>query len=370
MNNGNYDNGSGGSQGPVDERTRRMPPPVRGGRQKKRGSGCVIALVVIGLIGVALVVLIMAGGLLKGIGGGALRRQGPQARVIEELILMQPHVTDKIAVIDVKGVILGNVGLDGADAGIIRVHLRRALEDPEVVAIVLDLDTPGGEVTASDEIWKAVQEVKAEGKPVVACMRSVCASGGYYIAAAADYIVANGVTLTGSIGVMIPHFTYRDFLEKVGVSITPYKSGALKDMLSGAVERPESQELYIDQYMQELVDTTFMRFAAVVAEGRAGYDTAEEVKNAPFGDARIMLGHQALDYGLVDQLGYFDDALAKARELAGVSTANVVRYRKPFGLADILFSMESKSRVEVKLPDQFAYLTSRNLYYLMPELSR
>jgi len=348
------------------------PPTARRARSKSRRSGfltgCIIVLVIAGLAGLAIMIL---AGTAAGLAGAVGRRdRAPFERIVEVPLVIEEGVSEKIAIIDVTGIIMSNVGYDGADANLIRTHLRHALEDPEVMAVVLDLDTPGGEITASDEIYQAVRQT-ADRKPVVACMRSVCASGGYYVAAGCDRIFANPMTLTGSIGVVVPQLVYHELLRKVGVKLQPYTSGALKDMLSGGVEREESEQQLIDAKIQELVNTSFARFAQVVAEGRDAYDSADAVMNAQFGDGRVMLGVQAHDYGLVDQLGYFDDAVKYAIAQAGLRRANVIRYRRAFRLSDIFMALSSdppQLRLDTGLPREWSCLRPKNLYYLMPDL--
>ncbi|MCF7855294.1 MAG: signal peptide peptidase SppA [Candidatus Pacebacteria bacterium] len=364
------------NQNTVSQTSSDSPPPLpsanaRASTQKNSSNrGCLRGLIiaVVALIALGAGILIGAALFFQDAHTWTTSRGG--ARIVEELVREAPGVRDKIAVIDVKGIILSNVSYDGAEAGVLRAQLKRAASDPHVVGVVLDMDTPGGEVTASDEIHQAVQAVRDAGKPVVACMRSVCASGGYYIASAADFIVANQITLTGSIGVIIPRYEYQSLLDKIGIHPAPYKSGRLKDMLSGGTTRPESEQQLIDRYMQELIDTTFHRFATVVADGRPAYETADDVKNAVFADGRILLARDALDYGLVDKLGYFEDAINKARELAGIMEANLVQYRKSYTLRQFLFGASENRTITLDsaLLQDVKYIKPRNLYYLMPQL--
>jgi protease-4 len=317
----------------------------------------------------------LIGGLIAGIialagGSSAWPQHGVDRRITEQVLVHDPDVEDKIAVIDVKGLILSNSGYDGADAATVGAQLRRAKEDPHVVGVILDLDTPGGEITASDELYQAIRRFRLSQKPVVACMRSVCASGGYYVAAAADYIVANQLTLTGSIGVVIPGLTYAELLKKIGVKSTPYASGSMKTMLSGSVERSPEEQALVDSYTQSLVDASFYKFASVIAEGRDTFASADEVLRMPFADGRIMLAEDCIEPGLIDEIGYFEDAIERARQMSLSMNANVVRYRRTFTFSDFVFFKlgGTKIRLETGLPEAFTHLTSRNLYYLMPAL--
>jgi protease-4 len=226
------------------------------------------------------------------------------------------------------------------------------------------MNTPGGEVTASDELHREVLRCRSAGKPVVTCMRSMGASGGYFIAAGSNWIVANRLTLTGSIGVIISTVNYNELFHKVGLESEVYRSGAMKDMLNGArVRRPDEAA-----YVQSLVNETFREFAAVVAAGRTRYPTAADVIGSPFGDGRVLSGTRALELGLIDQIGYFDDAVEKARKLSGTLGAKVVRYQRAIRFFDLLLSMKSPKRVDLGalLPAEMRALKPGRLYFLAP----
>lgn len=292
-------------------------------------------------------------------------------QIVEEELRMQRGVRDKIVVIDIKGIIHSSSGLDGASTGKVTNQLNQARRDPAVRAVILDMNTPGGEVTASDEVSYAVRNLRDADIPVVVCMRSVCASGGYYIAAAADHIVANPTTLTGSIGVLIPRFNYSQLLDKIGVQHESFTSGEMKNMLSGAVKRSPEKKQRQNRFIQKLVDKTFRKFLEVVAEGRENFDSLAEVKKADFADGRIMLAEEAVDFGLVDSIGYFDDAIYEARELSSAYEANVVRYKSAFRLTDLLSPLTSRREVNINselLPIEVR-LSPYNLYYLMPTVA-
>jgi len=350
------------------------PPPAatpsprrpRASAPRKPRRGCMsVAIIFAVIILVACLVIGAAAMLVLGMSGGSLSGQRDYT-VSEKILHSAPDTADKIAIIDIQGVIMGTDTNKGTSSGIIKTVLNQVKRDEDVVAIVLNLDTPGGEVIASDEIYNAVACVDI---PVVACMRSVCASGGYYIAAAADYIVANEVTLTGSIGVIIPRYRYHGLLDKVGVETNPIRSGPMKDMLSGGRDRSVQEDAAIDEYIQSLVDETFRRFCTVVAEGRDDFLTWEDVKDSPFGDGRIMLGRQARELGLVDECGYFEHAVEAAMRLAAVDDASVVRFKRTFTFAEILFSQaQAKVQIETGLEGALPKLEPTRMYYLMPNL--
>jgi len=274
---------------------------------------------------------------------------------------------DKIAVIYVRDLISfmapGYVGEEGM-VGEIKEALARAATDRKVKAVILAIDSPGGEVTASDVIHHAVLEAKKSGKPVVASLGPLAASGGYYVAVAADWIVAHPTTLTGSIGVIFHLWNYRGLMDKLGVKPMVWKSGRMKDML-----RPDKAESEITaeerQIVERLVMSDYERFVGVVAEGRKM--KVEQLK-AGIADGRVLSGVEALEQKFVDQLGYFEDAVAKAKALAGIERAQWVKYEAAFSLRRLLgLFMESRAagiRIQMT-PDRFELQTGR-LYYLPP----
>jgi len=328
----------------------------------------VVAVIAV-VLGFGILVAVALAGLLSGstesLMAGVYSGQDPERRVIEEVISGSALDTEsKIAVIDVKGIILSEGAFDMADSRRIAYELAAARKDPHVVAVILDMDTPGGEVTASDEIHRQVRLCSKDNKPVVTCMRSVGASGGYFIAAGSDWIVANRMTITGSIGVIIGTTNYTNLFSKIGLEAEVYKSGPMKDMLRGSRERTDMERAYV----QGLVDETFREFATVVSNGRTRYDTPEDVMASEFGDGRIVSGAEAVRLGLVDQLGYFDDAVDKARELAKTPMVKVVRYRRPLRFADFLLGMRAQHSAGLRslLPAEMAAVQPGRLYFLMP----
>ncbi|MBT7302059.1 MAG: signal peptide peptidase SppA [Victivallales bacterium] len=341
-----------------------MPPP-------RRGRGCLfycfLLFVLASLAGFALFVAtplmaFLAVGqetmheLAKGSDGGAGFQEGyvPGSG--------PPGCSRKIALIGVKGVILSRSGRGFTNAGRIVAEIDQARLDRAVVAVILDLDTPGGEVTASDEIHRAVQRCRKR-KPVVSCMRSLAASGGYYVAAGSDWIVANRHTLTGSIGVLINSLNYAELMTRLGLKMETIKSGEMKDILSGSRPRTESEH----QYMQELVQEAFHEFAAIVAAGREGYADVDAVLAADFADGRILTGRAAKEAGLVDQLGYLDDAVDKARELAGGGSAKLIRYRHRVPLSKLLLGLDAEQVTPTALvPAELRAMRAGCLFAIWP----
>jgi protease-4 len=304
------------------------------------------------------------------------RPYGP--RIEEAVVSREAHAVDKIAVVPVNGVIVGQGADEGGlvSAEVVKAQLRRAAEDDDVKAVILKVDSPGGEVLASDEIYRAIAEFqkRKNGKPVVASMGDLAASGGYYVSSPCRWIVAHELTITGSIGVIMHTWNYRGLMDKVGVRPEVYKSGKFKDMLSGERE-PDQITAQEREMVQALIDETFGRFKAVVAEGRkwagqkngsAGAALSPDWAN--YADGRVLSGTEAYKLGFVDQLGTFDDAVEHAKKIAGISSANVVQYQQRYDLADLfrLFGKADSKVLKVDLGLDAPKLRAGQLYFLSP----
>lgn len=234
-----------------------------------------------------------------------------------------------VAVVQVEGVILsGEPPVDpfgttsGAYSGLIVDHLKQAEADPSVKAVVLRVDSPGGGVVGSDEIH---QQMLAMTKPVVVSMGDLAASGGYYVAAPADEIFANPNTLTGSIGVISQFIHFGQLLEEYGVDVTTIKSGKFKD--EGSPFRAMSEEEIA--IWQSIINDAYEDFVQIVVDGREM--PLSEVKE--LADGRVYTGEQALELGLVDQLGNLPDAIQRAAELGGIEgEPRILKYEPPFNL--------------------------------------
>jgi protease-4 len=234
---------------------------------------------------------------------------------------------DKIAVIMLRGLISSSIPGTVGDSMVedMRAALQQARDDSRVKAIVLEIDSPGGEVTAADAIYNAVAKARAR-KPVVVYMDSLAASGGYYIACGGKFLMANETTITGSIGVIIQTLNYEQLLNKVGLAAVVFKSGKFKDMLNGARPiTPEEREL-----VQSFVMKTYDKFLGIVATER---NLPADLLRNTIADGRILSGRDALDHKLVDGLGQIDDAFSKAKQLGNAPGAKIVRYGPPFSLS-------------------------------------
>jgi protease IV len=245
---------------------------------------------------------------------------------LQEVVLVPSPARAKVLMIDVDGMISSapETGIFSNEKSVVaRVfeRLERAAADPWVKAVVLRLDTPGGEVTASDIVYHEILRFKERtGLPVVGLMMSVAASGGYYIASACDFIVAHPSTLTGSIGVISVFPSVEALMSKVGVKVNVIKSGPAKDSGSPFRDMTDDEK----KLFQGIIDEYYEGFLAVVAKGRKGKVPAGELRT--IADGRVYTGPQALKLGLVDAVGYFEDAFAKARELASLKDARLVSY--------------------------------------------
>jgi protease IV len=246
---------------------------------------------------------------------------------------------DAVGVIPVEGVIASGfpdslTSTSGTVySGRVIEYLQQAEADHSVKAIVMRVDSPGGGVVGSDEIH---QQMLAMTKPVVVSMGEMAASGGYFISAPADEIMANRNTLTGSIGVISQFISLEEFLEKNGISATTIVSGEFK--ASGSMFEEMSAE---DQAIwQAIIDDAFEDFVGVVVEGR-GMSEAEVLELA---DGRVFTGEQAQQAGLVDSLGNLPDAISRAAELGGIEgEPRIVEYRPPPGFLESLLGMQGRA---------------------------
>jgi protease IV len=252
---------------------------------------------------------------------------------------------DRIALIRIEGVIL--------DAQETLGELKKFSENPTVKAIVLRIDSPGGGVVPSQEIYDAVRRVRTKSnKAVIASMGSVAASGGYYIAAATDRIVANPGTLTGSIGVIMEMANVEGLLQKIGVEGVVVKSGKYKDV--GSPLRKMSDEER--GLLQTVMDDVHKQFIEAVAEGRS----LEVPEVQALADGRIFTGRQAKAAKLVDELGNLDDAIQLAADVVGIEgEPKVIEQRRRFSIRELL-----ESKLSSVLP-KFDFHSGVNLKYLM-----
>jgi protease-4 len=271
--------------------------------------------------------------LLVSVLAAALAACSPQIRLdllgedrLQEVVLLPSAAREKVLMIDIDGTIssaleTGFLAREKSVVARVFERLERAAADPLVKAVILRLDTPGGEVTASDIVYHEVLRFKERtGRPVVGLMMSVAASGGYYIASACDVIVAHPSSLTGSIGVISIFPSLESLMSKVGVKVNVIKSGPSKDSGSPFREMTEEDR----KLFQVIIDEYYEGFLEVVARGRKGKLPAADLRT--IADGRVYTAPQALKLGLIDAIGYFDDAFGKAKDLASLKSARLVSY--------------------------------------------
>ncbi len=250
---------------------------------------------------------------------------------------------EKILIIEVSGLLTSSQPNDMLDRLFNRPslptrfkeELTKAAEDDHVKGIVLRINTPGGTVTASDILYHEVQEFKKEHKiPVVASIMDLGTSGGYYLAAASDRIVAHPSSVTGSLGVIMLTFNGSGLMEKIGIEANAMTSGTYKDMGS-----PFRKMTATDRAIfQSVIDSFYQRFLEVIEAGRPNL-TKEKIRQ--LADGRIYSAPQAKKAGLIDDIGYLDDAIETAKQEAGLKEATVIMYERAGGYHPNIYSQFS-----------------------------
>jgi len=294
--------------------------PARKGTPAKAGAWKIILGILLALSVIANLVLFLA--LIGGIALFAATQKGVYA---EEVLLAGPRST-KIAVIPLQGII------DGQQAKDLSYQLKMAESDKRVKGVIIRVDSPGGTISGSDQINNAIRKFRDEtGKPTIAFMEGVAASGGYYTSVACEQIVAEPTTITGSIGVMFGHFVLEKLLEeKLGIQPVIITSGKKKGWPSMFAAFTDEQREYIQE---KLITPAYKRFVQIVDDGRATL-TLSEVEG--LADGSIFGAQEALEAKLIDKVGYFEEAVELTKSLAGIEKAQVVQYRKPFSFARFL----------------------------------
>jgi protease-4 len=286
------------------------------------------------------------------IGLAAVFVTGQEGIFTEEVIQAGPR-TAKIAVITVQGII------DNEQSQDVYKRIKSARQDRRVKGLIIRVNSPGGTISGSDQIYNEIRKYhKDENKPVVAFMQGVAASGGYYVSAGCDKIIAEPTVITGSIGVIAGHFVIQGLLEeKLGIQPTVFKSGQKKDWPSLFQPVTEEQRQYIQD---RLITPAYNRFVQAVAEGREEALTLDDVKR--LADGSIYGAEEALSEKLIDKIGYIDEAIEQVKSLAGIKKAQVVEYRKPFSMA---YFLNSRSRNLLKIDKATLYeLSTPQILYL------
>jgi protease-4 len=324
-------------------------------RRRRRWPFVVGGLVALGLLAltVGVVVLVLAVGAS---GPGA-----PAAVYQEEYV--SGEGPEKVAVVPIVGTIASaDNSVPGTQPPVtpegLADALRQAEEDPAVRAVVLEINSPGGGVTASDEMHQSILDFReSSGKPVVVSMGDVAASGGYYISTAADRIVANETTLTGSLGVIFQLNNFTELAEKYGYQREIIKSGKFKDVTSSFRElSPEDREI-----LQSIVNESYDEFVSVIVEGR----NLPEERVREIADGRVYSGQQAREIGLVDSFGGVDEAAEISQDLARVDEAAVVRYVQPETFTDALLAGFAPEEPDaLRIAEEAGFTLEPKPYYL------
>ena len=334
------------------EPTHRQPPTRIILEQPRRWSGR------LGWIGFIIALFVIAW--MYGSYNGYFQRGGP---IEEHYFSHSKTASDKLAIIDIDGIISHNDGFA-------KWQIDRVREDPDVKAVVVRIDSPGGTVTGSNYLYhQLVQLAKERNIKLVVSMGGICASGGYYTAMAVGgttdpVIFAEPATWTGSIGVVIPHYDLTGLLDKIAVTDDSIVSNPLK--LTGSPTRKPSPEVAEKEkkILQDLVDDSFKDFKEIVKSGRPKFQNNEKALDE-VATGQVFTAKQALDKGLVDKIGYMEDAIDEAITLNKLSKDNVrvVKYTQPKGLFDAFKSPLAEGRVRFDL-STLLDLTAPRAYYL------
>ena len=261
---------------------------------------------------------------------------GPTADFRE--VLLQGEGSDKLLMIDIAGpidntpILVPGLGVLPGMTARVRQELELAYDDPSIHGILLRINSPGGTLTDSDIIYHSLLEFKKSKKvKIVAAMEDIAASGALYISMAADEIYAHPTTITGSIGVIVPHLNYSALFRKLGIESDPVTSGPYKDMDDPYKPRNEDER----KLMQQLVNAQYEKFLDVVKAGRPQMSTQEVRKIA---DGRIVSSQEAREKGLIDKIGYLDDAYRRLSELSGFPKNSLVRYANAWQTGNNIYS--------------------------------
>ncbi|MCD8351337.1 MAG: signal peptide peptidase SppA [Planctomycetaceae bacterium] len=297
-------------------------------------AGCVTVFVPVLLIGGFMLVMYFAlssslDSMESGSFSSLVQSSASEPNLRERVLRTGASGAGTIAVVTVHGAIDGNGSpLDGTGSlGFVSQQLRAAARSSAVKAVILQIDSPGGGLTASDLLHHEVELLRQRGKPVIAWAGSTMASGGYYIAVAAESIMASPTTTIGSIGVIMQHFQVQEMLAKLGIRVDPVTSGAHKDLGSPFREMTPEERRILENY----IAVAHARFVGIVAEGR---DLPPE-RVREMADGSIFVPAVALERGLIDSIGYIEDAVAWVEDRIGESNMRIIGYRRQLSIGDL-----------------------------------
>lgn len=293
------------------------PPPPRGGISFSKAILVTLATTIFGFSLLLNVYLIVIAGFMSDGDNGKTKT----------LIAGDP--LQKVAVVPVDGIILGK------SAETFDKLMARVEKESSVKALVIEIDTPGGDVSASDEMYHRVMQFKADrpGIPVVISMKGLATSGGYYVSCAGDYIFAEPTTLTANIGVLMPRYNLADLADRWGIRDTTLKSSGSPYKDAGSMLKEENPR--DTAYMQGLIDQMYTQFKSVVAKGRGSQIKAKNKTVDAIADGRALTAADAIADGLVDQIGYLSDAYTYAASAAHLANASVIKYEEKPSLVDL-----------------------------------
>jgi protease-4 len=311
-----------------------------------------------------------AGGCLEG--GFLITPVSARKQLVEQELLRESFfAVDKIALIDVEGIMVNDtrfqlLGEGEHPVSLLLEQLDKARRDRNVKAVILRINSPGGTVVASELMHDEITHFrKNTGKPVIALMMDVAASGGYYIACACDEIVAQPSSVTGSIGVIMQMFEASGTMDMIGVTADAIISGSHKDTGSPLRKmRPEERELF-----QQIVNDMYERFVHVVDEGRPGLD---EARVRALADGRVYIAAQALENGLIDRIAGVRETVRDVKKRVGARKIRLVAYRRPLDYRANYYarapysSPQETNIINVDLPDWLASPSPRFMYLWVP----
>jgi len=335
-----------------------QPPPAQSGGCSRFFLHAFITLFVLGLVGVGILVGCFFLFSIATEGMNELMADMQEKTLTEKVIAGNSSAKDKVAVITISGMIVSS-----ADGYVAR-QIRQASEDTRVKAIVLRVDSPGGTMSGSDYYLHLLKQMKSKRKvPIVVSMGGTAASGGYYVSMVGEEIYAEPSTITGSIGVIASLFDASELMKTIGVEMTPIVSGPHKTM--GSFTKPMTEEERA--LWQRLIDDNFDRFKSIIREGRKRFaDNPEELDKLATGE--IFTANDAVANGLIDKIGFLDDAIERAGRLANIVEREykVIQYKPKLSFMDAL--LEGRASNQLVSGKTMFEMTTPRIYLLCPQV--
>ena len=335
-----------------------QPPPARSGGCSRVFLYGLVALLVLGFVGICTLFGAFFLYTIATDGMDILSADRQERVLTERTIGGNRNADNKVAIITIEGMIRSN------EDGFIARQIRQATADDKVRAVVLRVDSPGGTMAGSDYYLHLLKQMRSKRNiPIVVSMGTVAASGGYYVSMAGEEIYAEPSTITGSIGVLASLLDASELLKTVGVEMTPIVSGEHKTM--GSFARPMTEEE--QKLFQRLVDDNFDRFKEAIREGRRHFaNNLEDLDKVATG--QIFTANDALAHGLIDKIGFLDDAVERAGVLARMAERDykVIQYRPKLSFVDSL--LESRAPNNLLSGKTLFDLTTPRIYLLCPQV--